>query len=133
MERLQKLADANVSLDPTEPTQPLAQSQSVFLVVQPFTTKVTSVLFDEQPHVQYFVLLVADDAIHVASTLSQSVVQEREDDLMREAAPPGAGAEGAKSIGKKLAKWAENQRQRVLETALTDVCEEFAFRCRLDQ
>ncbi|KAJ3048625.1 hypothetical protein HK097_010370 [Rhizophlyctis rosea] len=134
IERLQKLADANVSLSPTDPPNLATPSQSVFLVVQPFTTKVSSILFDEQPHVQYFILLVADDAIHVASTLSQSVVQEREDDLMREVAPPGAGGgEGAKSVGKKLARWAENQRQRVLETALTDVCEEFAFRCRLDQ
>ncbi|KAJ3043116.1 hypothetical protein HDV00_005730 [Rhizophlyctis rosea] len=137
VERLQKLADTNALNDsPTSPTTTHPNSQSVFLVVQPYTIKVTSLLFDEQPHVQYFVLLVADDAIHVASTLSQSVVHEREDDLMRDAAPAVGGQggnESAKGASKRLAKWAENQRQRVLETALTDVCEEFAFRCRLDQ
>ncbi|KAJ3297321.1 hypothetical protein HK104_000648 [Borealophlyctis nickersoniae] len=150
VERLQKLSAANLPQIDHEgaPIDPHANPhQSVYLVVQPFTVKISSLLFDDQPHLQYFILLVADDGFNLASTLSQSVVQER----FVEAAPDVAavpmsptsptssaggssGGNGANGTGlkqRRLAKWAVNQSTRVLETALTDVCEEFGFRCQL--
>ncbi|KND04290.1 uncharacterized protein SPPG_00025 [Spizellomyces punctatus DAOM BR117] len=103
IERLHKLSDSSEPI----PTA----SQAVFLVIQPFTTTLTSLLSDSQPHLQYYTVLVSGDTMHVATSVSQSVAVV-------------AGEDGL------VGKWAKHQKQRVLETAMADVCEEFAVRCQ---
>jgi hypothetical protein len=136
LKRLNKLAestspnaDSAATITTASPT-PSSQSQknvTIFLIVQPFTVSVSSEVFGSHPLRQFLTLLYkqpqtsavqpADVSSNVFTAISQSV----------RADTPSVVAGGAEA----LVRWNEDQVTRVVESAVTDVLEEFALKSQL--
>ncbi|KAJ3100906.1 hypothetical protein HDU97_001846 [Phlyctochytrium planicorne] len=95
----------------------LEDEQRAFLIIQPFATLVASTVFGADPHMQFLIMLVHpkpsqekfEDAT-VVTAVSQSLKVLSDSSSV-------------------LSSWSEDQTGRVIETAITDVFEEFSIRC----
>ncbi|KAI9205380.1 uncharacterized protein BJ171DRAFT_501934 [Polychytrium aggregatum] len=109
------------------PAPSTAAPQTLYVILQPFTTQIVSPLLPDSPRIQLQYLVIAlttspdgnNSNGEVYTLTSQSVCKsgvEVDDD--------GKVVNG----GGKLDKWSLHQRTRVLENLLTDLCEEFRYR-----
>ncbi|KAJ3103692.1 hypothetical protein HDU97_009945 [Phlyctochytrium planicorne] len=128
LQKLSKFAEGKKDEVAQEAKPEASEEKRVFLVVQPFITLMASQLFGAAPHIQFFVLLICpavtsetdaekekENAAKVVSVVSQSVRVDSD----------GVDPHSA------WARWGKDQTARVIETAITDVFEEFAVKCQV--
>ncbi|KAJ3087925.1 hypothetical protein HK102_009960 [Quaeritorhiza haematococci] len=136
--RLEKLSASQPQPSTMQTDSNIPPSRALYIVVQPFQRHLTSVRFGTLNHLQYLLVLAYEHeskeeqekqaagedgtsstvkSLKSVTVVSQSVGRPVVDGV----------EDGGEKKAAMMAKWAEQQRDRILEGALADICEEFTL------